>query len=258
MGFKFLPQRMIGASPLLLLLCAAFAAGWSQEPSVSERFLLAAANEARAAHQLPPVRIESHLTRAARTHAEKMAERQTISHQFSGEPDLAARASGAGARFSLISENVAEASDASAIHDLWMNSPGHRANLLDPKVDVVGIGVVRNGGEYFAVEDFAHATELLDLDQQEQTVGRQLSASGLQLMADTKDVRATCALSTGFAGLRKPWFVMRYTTSDLGHLPEQLTTRIRSGKYRTAAVGACSPASASPFTGYALAVMLFP
>ena len=100
--------------------------------TISEQYLFAAANRDRAAMNLPPLHLDDHLALAARLHAAEMASRRTISHQFPGEADLAKRAADSGAHFSLITENVAEASNSALIHDLWMNSAGHRANLLDP------------------------------------------------------------------------------------------------------------------------------
>ena len=227
-------------------------------PTVAERFLLAAANQDRSAHQLRPLHIDEHLVLAARLHAAEMVNHHNISHQFVGEQDLAGRAGDAGARFSLVTENVAEAPNSSEIHDLWMHSAGHRANLLDPNVDAVGIAVIQSHGEFYAVEDFAHTLERLTLQQQESTVAGLLAQSGLQLDPPNEDARQTCQLSTGYAGSRRPWFVMRYTSSDIHRLPEQLTSKIATGRYREAVVGACVSGHQSPFSSYSLAVLLYP
>ncbi len=227
-------------------------------PTVAERFLLAAANEDRGARGLPQLHFDDHLALAARLHAYEMAKRHTISHQFQGEEDLAARAGDAGAHFSLITENVAEAPNSAQIHDLWMNSAGHRANLLDPNVDAVGIAVIQSGREFYAVEDFAHTVQRLTLDQQEASVADLLARTGLQIDSQDGEARQTCQLSTGFAGNRRPWFVMRYTSSDIRRLPDQLSSRIASGRYREAAVGACIPEHQTPFTSYSIAVLLYP
>jgi hypothetical protein len=230
----------------------------SPAPTIAERFLLAAANQDRAARGLPQLHLDEHLALAARLHAYEMVKRRTISHQFPGEEDLAARAGDAGAHFSLVTENVAEAPNSSEIHDLWMKSEGHRANLLDPNVDAVGIAVIQSRGEFYAVEDFAHTVERLSLAQQEATVSDLLARSGLQLDAPNEAARQTCQLSTGYAGARKPWFVMRYTSSDIHRLPDQLSSRISTGRYREAVVGACIPEHQTPFTSYSIAVLLYP
>jgi len=164
----------------------------------------------------------------------------------------------AGAHFSLVTENVAEAPNSALIHDLWMNSAGHRANLLDPAVDSVGISVVRDGGEYFAVEDFARTVARLSLDQQESTVAELLAKTGLAPMTGSADARQTCTMSTGYAGTRQPWFVMRWTSADIHLLPEELTTRLATGKYHRAVVGACATNKQGPFSSYNIAVLLYP
>jgi uncharacterized protein YkwD len=38
-----------------------------------------------------------------------------------------------------------------------MKSPPHRANILDRDMDSIGVGVVEQGGQLFAVEDFSQA-----------------------------------------------------------------------------------------------------
>ncbi len=225
--------------------------------TVAEQFLLSAANADRVAHGLTLVRVDARLVRAAALHARQMAAHGAISHQFPGEPELAERASSAGTHFSMVTENVAESADPSNIHGLWMHSAGHRANLLDPKVDSVGIAVVARDGQFYAVEDFARTVRSLTLEQQESAVAKLIEGGGITVTATTDEARQACALSSGYDGARKPLFVMRYSTSDLSRLPEQLRTRMASGKYHEAVVGACELSQATPFSGYAVAVMLY-
>lgn len=229
-----------------------------QAQSVSEQYLLVAAQQERTARNLPPLVSEQHLLLAARHHAYEMARRQEISHQFAGESGLAERAGEAGAHFSLVTENVAEASNSALIHDLWMNSAGHRANLLDPHVNAVGIAVVQSHGQLYAVEDFAQTVTQISLDEQESTVGQLLTKSGLRASTGSEDARQTCNQASGFVGKRRPWFVMRYTSSDLHRLPAELTARLQTGKYREAEVGACVAEKQGPFSSYCLAILLFP
>lgn len=228
----------------------------------AESLLLERANLDRAAHDLPPVRQDPLLAQAALYHARQMAQHQDISHGFEGEPDLSQRGATAGVRFSLITENVAEAQDAHEIHDLWMQSPGHRANLLDPEVNVVGIAVVEQNHEVFAVEDFASTVEPLSLEQQERTVLKALSSSGLTAAnADAQTLtaaRTTCSMPAGYAGARQPWYIMRYTASQLTQLPRQLSARVSSGKYHQVAVGACTVAEHTSFAAYSVAILLYP
>ena len=229
-----------------------------QAANISEQYLLAAANAERHVIGLPELRWNERLTQAARFHAREMAARHTISHQFAGEPDLASRAGQAGTRFSLVTENVAEASTSATIHRLWMQSEGHRANLLDPHVDSIGIAVVFNGGQLYAVEDFSETVRWLAPADQESAVAGLLEHSGLEVEAGLEDARRTCLRSTGYDGPRKPWYIMRYSTSDLSRLPSELSSKIASGRYKSAVVGACASQEDGPFSSYHLAVLLYP
>ena len=269
------PSFTDGANPLdpwrkLLPCCLTFAVfgllpAYAQppqpSPSVAEQYLLAAANQERAGQGLPPVRLDPVLTQASAFHARQMAAHEDISHRFNNEPALAERGADAGAHFSRISENVGEAPTSVIIHNLWMHSPGHRANLLDPQVDTIGIAVVARNGQLYAVEDFAGSIETLSLAQQEHTVVRAIIQSGMQVAddkSDTKDARQTCAMTAGYAGPRQPWYVVRYTAAGLSDIPYQLKARLTSGKYHQATVGACAVARNSPFTAYNIAVLLYP
>ena len=231
-------------------------------PSVAEQLLLTQANQDRAQHNLSQLKRDPMLAQAALYHAYQMAQHADISHGFPGEPDLSARGASAGVRFSLITENVAEAGEPTIIHDMWMHSEGHRANLLDPEVNVVGIAVVTREHQVYAVEDFASTVEALSIDEQESAVANLLSTTGLAI-ANTRlealaNARQTCTMSSGYAGLRQPWFIMRYTASRLDQLPPQIKSRLSSGKYHEAVVGACSSGEPSAFTSYSIAILLYP
>jgi hypothetical protein len=164
--------------------------------------------------------------------------------------------------FSVISENVAQAPSVVQIHDMWMHSEHHRENLLDPAVDSVGISVIERGGELYAVEDFAKTVRSVSLEEQETAIATLVAEAGRIELANDPDTvsaaRKTCSMSTGFAGNPKPWFVMRFTSDSLTHLPKELTSRMASGRYRQAAVGACPGSAQSPFTSYTFAVLLYP
>ena len=250
---------------LLLLqgfLCWSHAGYSVTRPSTSaEVLLLAQANQDRAARGLAPVQPDPLLTQAALFHAQQMVEHNDISHGFAGEPDLSERGSSAGVHFSLITENVAEAQSAAVIHDLWMHSPDHRANLLDPEVNAVGIAVIDHDGAAFAVEDFAATVTPLSLDEQERTVLKSLSAAGLKPLNSAEQVtaaRSTCSMQAGYAGIQQPWYILRYRAAHLDHLPNKLQARIDSGMYHRIAVGACSTANPGQFASYSVAILLYP
>jgi hypothetical protein len=219
--------------------------------------LFESANHERAARGLAPLKWSDALATAARQHASRMAVQNTLSHQLPGEPGMAERASRAGARFSSLAENVAEGRGAENIHQQWMKSPPHRANLLDPELDSVGIAVAEGHGVLFAVEDFSLAAGTLTLDQQEKTVSDQIQSRGLRLLSYTSDARRSCVLDNGYAGKHEPSFVLHYATPDLHSLPDLLVQRIRTGKYHSAVVGACPSDVKIGFSNYRIAVLLF-
>lgn len=225
--------------------------------TVSEQYLFQAANAERAQRGLSPLRWDASLYRAAGNHAREMAMRQTISHQFAGEPELEQRGKLAGARFSVIAENVAMAPTAVVIHDAWMHSPHHRANLLDPTVNSVGISVLQRGGELYAVEDFDRAVRDLSFTEQESQVENLLAHTAQVQVAASEDARRTCEMDSGYSGARRPWFIMRYTAGDLTRLPEQLKAKLATGRFHEAAVGAC-PSHEKQFTAFNIAVLLYP
>ena len=244
----------------ILLISVACAQASAEGPgSVAEQYLFNAANAERVQRGLHPLQWDGALYRAAALHAREMADRESISHQYAGEADLAERAETAGAQFSVVAENVAEAPNAVTIHDAWMHSPHHRANLLDDRVDRVGIGVLVRGGEVYAVEDFDRGVTTMSFEEQETAVANLLNATGpLSIEVADEAARRTCALSTGFAGERRPWFVMRFTTGELDVLPDQLRARLATGQFHHVSVGACSARGSRPFTSYNFAVLLFP
>jgi uncharacterized protein YkwD len=259
--------KAFATSLALTYLATALGAGTAQAQellangphSIAEQYLFNKANEEREQRGLPTLRWDSSLYLAANNHAREMAARESISHQYPGESELATRGKLAGAHFSVISENVAEAPTAVWIHDAWMKSEGHRKNLLDPDVDSVAIRVLSRNGQLYAVEDFDHSVQNLSLDAQEHAVDALLKAtSSLNVLPSTADARRTCSMETGYAGQREPWFIMRYTAGDLTRLPDQLKTKLMSGKYHQAVVGACDAHNTEAFTAYNIAVLLYP
>lgn len=147
--------RAIAAIALGATLCLG---AYSQTSTArAERKLFASINRAREANGLSRLRWDESLAIAARRHAEVMGNHRSVQHGFGGEPALLTRVKLTGAHFSWLSENVIEGPTPMFIHAQLMNSPPHRANILDRDMDSVGIGVVERGGELFTVEDFSQA-----------------------------------------------------------------------------------------------------
>ena len=245
------------------LLTLALAVTWTAIPALAQQSpeqqqVMDLANADRAKNGLAPFKWDPALAQAATEHAQLMAQQPALSHQYPGEPDLVARAGAAGAHFRSIAENVALAPTPQALEQEWMNSAPHRANLLNPTMNVIGVGLVKRGGNYYAVEDFAGGVAQLGPEQIEQKIGQLLQQRGLQPAGQTQDARQTCEMDHGTAGGSAPRFVMRWEGSDLSRLPEVLEQKIATGQYRKAAVGACDSGNPTQgFTTYKVAVMLY-
>ena len=107
------------------------------------------------------------------------------------------------------------------------------------------------------MEDFSTAVEALSISEQERLLVGPLQSHGLHLLKYTEEARKTCAMDNGYAGEHRPSFVVHYLTADLTDLPDLLRKRIRTGRYHSAAVGACKPAGKTEFSQYRVTVMLF-
>ena len=119
------------------------------------RELAAQINAARAAHGLASLSVHPELTAIAQAQSRRMAAAGKIWHNddlFSDEvrTRLGARALG---------ENVgADGRDGEiALHEMYMDSPPHRANILDPRFTAMGIGVSMIDGVAYSTEDFLQA-----------------------------------------------------------------------------------------------------
>jgi uncharacterized protein YkwD len=255
-------EPFVSAACRVLAIAIALYFFWFAPPpvraqtSVADQTLLNAANHDRAAAGLPSLHWDAALAAAAHQHALKMARMNQLSHQFPGEPSLQDRGRKAGARFSMIAENVAQGPTVMGLHSQWMNSPPHRANLLDPGLNAVGISVVQSGNTLFAVQDFATTVPSLTLDDQEKEVAEQLSGRNLQVVTGQPDARKTCAMDNGWSGTR-PIAVLRYEISDLSKLPDEVLLKANSGKFHSASIGACKDANSSEFARFRLAILFF-
>jgi hypothetical protein len=99
-----------------------------------------------------------------------------------------------------------------------MHSPGHRANLLSPDVDRVGIAVVAARGVLYAVADYSRGVEQLSAAQVEARVAALIRVSGVAILRDPSVARAACATDEGMPraeGGEMPRFVMRWQDGDL-------------------------------------------
>jgi len=233
--------------------------------SPQEQKLFDLINAARADTGLKALTWDAGLATAAHVHAQRMADVGTLSHQYDGEPDVAARSSAAGARFSMIEENIAIGDTPKQIQDAWMRSQVHHDNLLNPSMDRIGVALVPAHGTLFAVADFTTVVASKGPEQVEAEVGKMLQGRGLTLKTDNAGARKYCESEEGEAAASlglKARFLMRWQGSDLSKMPPELEQRVASGDFKQAEVGACAAhadsGSGGPvFSVYRVAVLLY-
>jgi len=115
--------------------------------------LIGALNRERNLAGMSPLKIVPKLTKAARVHVHDMAEHETLSHQGSDGTTPAQRVKQQGYPYQKTGENIARGQSTSeAVMQSWMQSPGHRQNILG---DFTEVGAARasskSGTPYWCV-----------------------------------------------------------------------------------------------------------
>jgi uncharacterized protein YkwD len=125
--------------------------------SADEKALVKLLNDTREKEKLSRLEVNPLLCKVARQHTQNMAKHEKMSHVLDGK-GVAARVSDAGYDYRKVAENLAQAAgDADSpapppadIHDHWMKSKSHRANIVEPKFTEVGVSMGRSKkGTYF-------------------------------------------------------------------------------------------------------------
>ncbi len=121
----------------------------------SEEFALT--NQARVSSGLPALQCDLALADVARAHSEDMARRNFFSHTNpEGEQPWDRMRRQGIADFSTAGENIAYGySSPSEVHSVWMNSSGHRANILSRNYTHIGVGAYNDNGTLYWTQVFA-------------------------------------------------------------------------------------------------------
>ncbi|MGA7521056.1 MAG: CAP domain-containing protein [Acidobacteriaceae bacterium] len=251
MAFRHKLRPLASASVLLI---AGLSFARAQADSDARR-VFAFTNQDRQQRGLPLLTWNEDLAAAAQAHAQRMVREPSLSHQYPGEPDLLTRAARAGVHFRAVAENIAIGPTPVSIEDQWMHSTPHRTNILDPKMNALGVAILRRGPNLYAVEDFAQTNEALTPAQVEQRVRALLHNQDVDASAPAASAEAACASTRGVP--QGSLTVVRFQTPDLSQLPSQVVQVIHSRDFRKAAVGACAPTSQSDFTTYRVAIVFY-
>ena len=169
-----------------------------------QQVILDRINEDRNRAGLKPLTWDARMADAARDHAELMAEEGRLSHQFDGEPALLERLTRRSVRLDAASENVVYDVTPEGAHEAFVKSPLHRANMMSPAYDVVGISVLNRDGILYVVEDFAHR------------------------LFDDSDEAAASRIAEHFRGARQQFGLNRMelvSNPDVSPLVEQMASR---------------------------------
>ncbi|GHE01118.1 CAP domain-containing protein [Streptomyces alanosinicus] len=118
--------------------------------------ILQLVNAERAKVGCHPLILNSVLTKAAQAHSADMAAHRNMSHTGSDGSSPGDRITRAGFDWSAYGENVAYGySTADQVMAGWMNSPGHRANILNCSFKEIGVGLAQPGSYW--TQDFGTA-----------------------------------------------------------------------------------------------------
>jgi len=121
------------------------------EPTEHEQDVVDRTNTERKAAKLPAFTVDPALSKLAREHSANMARLDQLSHELEGKP-FAKRLEAAGYRFAAAGENIAQGqrTPVEAV-TTWMNSAGHKANILNPKYTHIGVGIAmgKSGSPYY-------------------------------------------------------------------------------------------------------------
>ena len=193
---------------------------------------------------------DDRLAEAARRHALVMSRHGELSHQFPGEAGLRDRVAALGPRFNDDAENVAYDSTVEEAHANLMQSPGHRANILNPRYNAIGVAVIRHNGRVYVVEDFVRgmaedsdpevAASVLAAFNRKRRAARLAPVPQVRDLHDAAchmaEVDKVSAAGISVAGASS---VVAFTTFEADDLPASVLTRAADPRIARVALGAC-------------------
>ncbi|MBO3746345.1 CAP domain-containing protein [Streptosporangiaceae bacterium NEAU-GS5] len=115
-------------------------------------------NAERAKAGCGPLTHDARLRKAALGHSADMSAQNYFDHTSKDGRSFADRIKATGYRFTAAGENIAKGYRTAAdVVTGWMNSPGHRANILNCTYKDIGVGYVAAGGPYWT-QDFGRSS----------------------------------------------------------------------------------------------------
>lgn len=113
-------------------------------------------NVERTGAGLGPLACDAQMVLAARIHAQDMCDNGYFSHSSQDGRSFGDRMRAQGVMFGAGGENIAQGQRTpQAVHTAWMNSSGHRANIMNSRYNRIGVGHSDCGGRNYWVQVFA-------------------------------------------------------------------------------------------------------
>ncbi|RQW97576.1 CAP domain-containing protein [Micromonospora inaquosa] len=124
--------------------------GSSGSVSAQAREVVDLVNAERAKAGCKALSIDDKLMTAAQRHSQDQADHQNMSHTGSDGSNAGTRLDRVGYAWRTYGENVAwNQKTPAAVMDAWMNSSGHRANILNCAFTEIGVGIASSNGPYW-------------------------------------------------------------------------------------------------------------
>lgn len=230
---------------VLFFSCAAHAL----PPTSAEKQVFDQLNQERQKAGLPAFEWNELVAEAARQHAALLAQNGELSHQFPNEPSVPERLGATGVRFTSSAENIARTEHVEDVHLALMTSPGHRANMLSPKYNAVGIGVVERDGRVYAAQDFVFQVPVYS-----EADFNAAFAEGFNLVRKSKGLKeidarpdpylhelacSTDGDASRLSGTVSGRYLVVFNSSEPRRLPEQMQKAAGSPDYHRMNFGVC-------------------
>ncbi len=242
-------MKLFFLSMAALILLSTSAAVARASASSAERQIFDELNQERQKAGLPALEWNELVAEAARRHASVLSQNLELAHQYPGEPSLPERLGATGVRFTRAAENVARTEHVEDVHLALMGSPGHRANMLNPKYNAAGIGVVERDGKFYVTQDFIFAVPVYSEPEfstafaegfNQARKSRGFREIVVQPDASLHDLAcSTDGDALKLSGRVNGRYLVVFTSSEPRRLPEQMLKAAASPDYHRMNFGVC-------------------
>jgi uncharacterized protein YkwD len=138
----------------------------AQSPSIAQMELatINRINAIRKEHGLEPLKVNAVLIKVARDYSRRMCQENFFSHYDPAGQSAMNRVQSAGVSLQIVGENLAKSYNArnpiQTSVEGWMQSPGHRKNILREEYSETGLGIWKQGKNYYFTQLFLRPQSL--------------------------------------------------------------------------------------------------